>query len=188
MDANAWLSAPARTRANSMLAEVNGRLAAGGLSISCEDARMLAERRDEALRETGRVEFGVPAIAIVTEAVATSPCLLQDGLARDLADLQDAFYAIRDELPADVPDTEIAESLRGCLDAWGDVATVTSMPSDEIMRFSAEYVRVAEAENYETYRITDDEGHIYTFDPVKWDYDEQADGWNGEGWADDWDD
>ncbi|WP_165047414.1 DUF6323 family protein [Adlercreutzia sp. ZJ305] len=167
---------------------MNGRLAAGGISISREDARMLAERRDEALREIGRVEFGAPAIAAVAEAVATSPCLLQEGVAQDLAELQDAFYAIRDELPVDVPDAEIAEALRGCLDEWGDAATVASMPAEEVMGFSAEYVRAAGAESCDEYCIADDEGRTYSFDPAEWDYDEQADGWDGEGWADGWDD
>ncbi|NGM18115.1 hypothetical protein GMI70_08965 [Eggerthellaceae bacterium zg-893] len=188
MDANAWLSAPSRARADSTLAEMNGRLAAGGLSVSREDARMLAGRRDEALAETGRVEFGPPAIVAVAEAVATSPCLAQDSLAQDLAELQDAFYAVRDELPADVPDAEIAEALRGCLDAWGDAGEVASLPAEEVMRHSEEYARAAEAEDACEYRIVDDEGRAYAFDPDAWDCDEQADGWDGERWGDDWDD
>ncbi len=171
-----------------MLAEVNGQLAAGGLAITGEDARVLAERRAEALAETGRVEFATPAVVAIAEAVATSPCLSQEGAVQDLAELQDAFYALRDELPADVPDAEIAEALRGCLDAWGDAATVASLPAKEVMGFSAEYVRAAEAEGSEAYRIADDEGRTYAFDPAEWDFDEQADGWDGERWADDWDD
>lgn len=118
MDTNTWLSMPARARAYSTLAEVNSRLTAGGLSISRENARMLAKRRSEALMKTERVEFGTPAIVTIAKAVATSPRLSQDGLAQDLAVLQDAFYALRDELPADVPDAEIADALCGCLDAW----------------------------------------------------------------------
>ncbi len=191
MDANPWLSALSRARANSMsspLEEVNERLAAGGLSVSREDVRMLAERREEALAEAERVEFGTLAIMAVTEAVATSPCLSQERVARDLAELQDAFYAIRDELPADVPDAEIAEALRGCLDAWGDAAEVAALPAEEVMRYSGEYVRTAEAESLGEYRIIDDEGRAYAFDPAEWDYDELSDGWDGEGWADDWDD
>ena len=29
---------------------------------------------------------------------------------------------------------------------------------------------------------------IYAFDSTEWGYDEQATGWDGEGWIDDWDD
>lgn len=56
------------------------------------------------------------------------------------------------------------------------------------MLFSSEYVRINEAVSREEYLIVDDEGRPYAFDPAEWDYDEHADGWDGEGWADDWDD
>ena len=186
MDIKAWLSLELKPDAT--LTEVNKRLSASGMSITAKDARMLSERRAEALSEVGRMEFGQPAIVALVEAVATSPCLSQDDVACDLAVLQDAFYSIRDEMPVDVPDAEIAEALRGCLDEWGDVAMVASMPAEEVMGFSAEYVQAAKTENSNEYRIVDDEGRICTFDPTEWDYDEQADGWDGERWADDWDD
>lgn len=182
-----WLAFSAST-AGSTLTQVNGRLAAGGLSITREDYQMLAERRAEALAGTERVEFGLPAIVEVAEAVAGSPYLSQADVAEALAELQDVFYAIRDELPVDVPDTRITDALRNCLDAWGDAAVIASMPAEEVMRFSAEYMRVAEAEEGGEYRIVDDEGNVYTFDPAEWDFDEQADGWDGEKWSDGWDD
>ena len=182
-----WLAFSASV-AGSTLTEVNGRLAAGGLSITREDYRMLAERRAEALADTERVEFGLPAIVEVAGAVAGSPYLSQTSLAEVLAELQDAFYAIRDELSVDVPDAEIADALRNCLDAWGDAAEVASMPAGEVMRFSAEYMRAAEAGDGGEYRIVDDEGRAYTFDSAEWDFDEYVDGWDGEGWSDGWGD
>ena len=187
MEIGMWYALPA-SAAESTLAQVNGRLAVGGLSITREDARMLAERRAKALAETERVEFGTPAIVEVAGALAGSPCLVQQNVADALAVLQDAFYAIRDELPANVSDAEIAEALRGCLDAWGDADEVASMPTEEVMLFSGEYARTVEDKGDGGYRIVDDEGRAYTFDPSEWDYDEHADGWDGEGRADDWDD
>lgn len=171
-----------------ILSVINRLLAANGLSITPEDACMLAERRAEALVGTDRVEFGTPAIVEVAESVAGLPCITQASAVEVLAELQDAFYAIRDELSVDVPDAEIADALRSCLDAWEDTAEITSMPAEEIMRFSTEYMRVAEAEDSAEYRIIDDEGRVYTSDPAEWDYDEHADGWDGEGWGDDWGD
>lgn len=188
MDIEAWLSSPPKSEADATLNEVNRRLAIGNLSITREDARMLSKRRAEALADAERVEFGTPAIVSIAEAIATSPHLSQNNVARDLAKLQGAFYAVRDELPAYVPDAEITEALRGCLDEWGDATTVASLPTEEVMKFSSEYVRAAETEASEVYRIADDEGHAYVFDPADWDYDELADGWNGERWSDDWDD
>ncbi len=185
LEASTWLDAQAARSAKTMLAEVNRRLAAGRLSITREDAQMLAEHRAEALADAERVEFGAPAVVELAEAIAGSTRLSQTNVAEVLAELQGAFYAIRHELPVDVPDEEIAEALRGCLDAWGDAVEVASIPTDEVMRFSAEYMRMAEAEACGEYRIVDDEGHAYTFDPAEWDYDEQADGWDGERWVDD---
>lgn len=185
MDIEAWLSLPSRPEASAMLVEVNKRLRLGGMSITDEEAQMLSEHRAEALSNAELVEFGRPAIVSIAEAVATSPCLTQDDVAHDLTELQSAFYAIRSELPVDVPDEEINEALRGSLDEWGDTSTVASLPVNEVMRFSAEYVRATEAEATGEYRIVDDEGHVYTFDPNEWDYDEYADGWGGERWHDD---
>ncbi len=188
MGIEAWLMPPLRLHTDATLAEVNKRLAVGGVSITAEDAQMLSARRTEALSNTERAEFGQPAIVGIAEVVATSPYLSQGNAASMLADLQDAFYALRDELSIDVPDAEIAEALRGCLDAWGDASMVASISTEEVMSHSAEYVRSTEAEGFDAYRITDDEGRVYTYDPAKWDYDEQSDGWDGERWADDWDD
>ena len=179
-----WLAFSASV-AGSTLTEVNGRLAAGGLSITREDYRMLAERRAEALADTERVEFGLPAIFEVAGAVAGSPYLSQTSLAEVLAELQDAFYLLRDDLPVEAPDAEIAEALRNCFDAYeGDAIEVAALPRDEVMTFSEEYRLTQNAEDEGSYRIVDDEGRVYTFDPVEWDYDEQATGWDGEGWSD----
>ncbi|WP_165252793.1 DUF6323 family protein [Adlercreutzia sp. ZJ304] len=188
MGANAWLAMRMVGGTEDMLDELNRRLAVSDMAITGEDVRILAERRAESLAETERVEFGTPAIFAIAEAVASSPSIAQDVVVDTLADLQDAFYALRDELPVDVPDAEITEALRGCLDEWGDAAMVASMSADEVMGFSAEYVRAAEAEGSEAYCIVDNEGRMYTFDAAEWDYNEQADGWDGERWADGWDD
>ncbi len=188
MDNGMRLAMSTTGMAQATLAAMNRLLAVGGLSISREDARMLAARRAEALAEAERVEFGTPAIVAIVEAVATSPCLLQSNVADTLAELQEAFYVIRSELSVDVPDAEIVEALRGCLDEWGDAAMVASMPTEEVMSFAAEYARAAQSEGLEAYRIVDDEGRAYAFDPIEWDYNERVDGWDGERWADDWDD
>lgn len=188
MDAIGGLILAAKHAPDAMLSTINAKLAVGGLSITYEDAQMLARRRIESLECAERIEFGTPAVVVVADAVATSPCIAQDDVGLVLAELQDCFYELRDELPISVPDAQIAEALRGCLDAWGDVTEVARMPAEDVMVFSDEYVRAIEAERSAEYRIVDYEGHEYTFDPAEWDYDEQADGWNGEKWADDWKD
>ncbi len=178
-----------REGGGTMLAAVNEHLAVAGFSITREEALMLAERRVESLAETERVEFGPPAIEAIAEAVASSPFLMREDAADVLAELQDVFYVLRDELPVDVPDAEIVEALGGCFDVHGgDAAAVTALPKEEVMTFSEEYRLAQNAEDEGAYCIVDDEGRAYTVDPAEWDYDEQVAGWDGEGWSDDWDD
>lgn len=178
----------ATDRSGAMRAIVNEQLALTGLSITPADAHMLEEQRMESLAEAERVEFGVPALTAIAEAVASSPCIDQDNVSDTLAELQSAFYALRDELPADIPDAEIIEALRGCLDELGDADEVATMPAAEIMAFSDEYTHAMSTDDRSVYRIVDEDGHVYSFDPTEWDYDEQAVGWDGERWSDDWDD
>ncbi|MBO4352980.1 MAG: hypothetical protein J5818_05760 [Eggerthellaceae bacterium] len=187
MDATMMLFKP-MGKAAATLTAVNEQLAAAGLAITYDDALMLARRRAESLADSERVEFGIPAVVAIAEAIATSPSLEQGNAASMLAELQDAFYALRTELPVDVPDDEIIEALRNCLDERSDACVMAEMPIAEVMAFSSEYVRAMEAEAGDGYRIVDGDGREYTFDPAEWDYDEQADGWDGERWSDAWSD
>lgn len=171
-----------------LLQAANEGLAARGLVLSASDMRMLANRRTQSLLDAERVEFDTPALVRIVEELATSPYLAQASLAMDLATLQDAFYAVRAELPVHVPDSEIAQGLRGCFDAWhGDASEVASFAPEEVMAFSHEYQRVIDAQRSGQYRIADEQGRVYAFDPAEWDYDEWADGWDGERWGDDLD-
>lgn len=171
-----------------LLSAISTFLSATGISITREDAAMLVESRAASLAETERIEFGRPAIVAIAEAVASSSYLTRENAASTLAELQDAFYALRDELPLGVSDDEIIEALCGCLDVMGDAAEVSRLSPEEVMAFSEEYCRAHDAEDTDVYRIIDDDGRVYTLSPSEWDYDETAPGWEGERWDDDWND
>lgn len=188
MDAMMYLMGQAAARSDNIMLGVNKELAAGGLSVTPEEARQLTRQRLESLATTERVEFGVPAVVGIAEAMATSPYLKQEELLEVLSNLQEIFYELRADLAIDVPDAEILEALRKRFDACGgDAAEVASVPTEEIMSFSEDYRQALECENIATYRISDDEGRVHTFHPAQWDYDEQSCGWDGERWDDDWD-
>ena len=204
-DSSATLMEGSRAMSSSTtLAVVNKQLAIAGIAITQEDALMLDERRVESLAETERVEFGTPAVATIAEAIATSPFLAQSNVIDSLAELQTTFYALRDELPVDVPDAEIVEALHSCFDAYeGDTAEVATLPKEEVMAFSEEYLRLSKTEERGGHRIVDEDGRVYAFDsggrdvdegypftfnPNEWNYDEQAAGWGGERWSDGWND
>ena len=185
MDMIAWLAARNRTY---LLGAINEKLSTRGLSISAEDVHMLVEQRAELLDETERVEFGTPPIVAIAKTMTSSPMLSQATLTRDLATLQAIFYRLRDELALEVPDEEIVDAMRGCLDTSGDAGAIAKLETDEIMRHSSDYLRALDIETADEYRISDEHGRVYTFNEHEWEYDERADGWNGERWSDDWND
>lgn len=172
--------------ADSLRSAINAQLAPAGIVITREEARELAERRVQCLNEIERIEFGVPAISLIAQELAESGALANANLAQTLATLQDCFYLIRDELPVDVPDREIAEALAATFIEQGDAADVAKTPTEGTMAHSKSYRQAQEETERSGHRITDDEGRTYTFDPAKWEYDETAPGWDGEKWGGDW--
>lgn len=77
------------------------------------------------MAKSERPECGTPAVAVIAEAVATSPCVARDNIANIPAELRDAACALRDEPSSDAPDTEMAGTPRGCLDMWATQPKLT---------------------------------------------------------------
>lgn len=168
-----------------------------GLSLSSADVQELTESRLTCLAENSRIEFGEPAVALIAEALASSPWMFQENLKEALFGLQQTFYLLRDEIPIDVPDEEIVEGLRGCFDACeGDAFEVSCLSAEDVLRFSGEYRRERAAANADSRQtpmdcacqVIDGDGNVYALDPEAWSYDEFADGWDGEKWGGDLDD
>ena len=76
--------------------------------------KIASHQREQCLCETERIEFDVPAVALIAQELAESNTLANTNAASTLAALQDCFYQTRDELSMDVPDEEIIEVLVGC--------------------------------------------------------------------------
>ena len=167
-------------------AAINQQLAPVEIAITRQEARQLAKQREQCLFEADRIEFGVPAAALIARELAESNALTNTNVASTLGALQDCFYQTRDELPVDVPDGEIVEALIGCFIEQGDAADVAKTSVEEIMAHSRSYRQAQKEAEQSDYRITDDEGRVYMFKPKEWEYDETAPGWNGEEWAGDW--
>ena len=168
--------------ARSRLAE---RLLATGAQITREEALALAARRDACLRELERIEFGEAAVVLLAQELTGTSVLTHGDVAHTLDLLQESFYALRDELPLEVPDQEIAEALRGFLEKAGDAQDIAGMECAQIMAYSKDYRRADTAQRDEPYRLTDPDGRTYAFGPAGWDVLETTCGWDGEAWADD---
>lgn len=189
MDAIVGLLERSGNVGNNLILAVNDRLFLGGLAVTSEEMEQLVEWRAESLVAAERIEFGMPAIVGIAEALATSPYLEQEALADVLSLLQETFYELRSDIESDVPDCEIFEALRHCFDACGgDAAEVASLSAGEVMLFSNDYLRSLDGGQDEDILVVDDEGRAYALAPANWSYDEYSDGWDGERWSDDWDD
>lgn len=156
-------------------------LATGGVALSAAQWRELRDRRDELLCEVGRIELGAGAYVHIACEFADSPLLVAPAAFDLLAELQEAFYFLRADLPGDVSDDEIYDALREAFDgeAGGDAVRAAELCRETLGREDA----APEGE----YTIVDDEGRVYRFDPAEWHDDITACGWDGERWGDELD-
>ena len=171
--------------AESLRTIINSHLVSAGITITASEAADLAMHRELCLRDNERIEFGTPAVVAIAKELAPSSCLKICDAADALTRLQEVFYRTRDELSVEAPDTEIVEAICHCFAEMGSAFDVAALPTEELMAFSKTYQQAQENTEEACYRLTDDTGRTYVFDPTEWDYDETAPGWNGEKWDDD---
>ena len=160
--------------AESLQAAINQQLAPVEIAITRQEARQLAKQREQCLFEAERIEFGVPAVALIARELAESNALTNTNVASTFGALQDCFYQTRDELPVDAPNGEIVEALIGCFIEQRDTANVAKTSIEEIMAHSSSYQQAQIEAEQSSYRITDDEDRVYMFEPKEWEYDETA--------------
>lgn len=105
------------------LESCNPALGRHGLSLSAEDIQTLVAGRSEALRDTGRVEFGGGVVHDLVLAFAGSPYVSQDTFAETILDLQELFYEVKNETLEQVTDDELITKMRSLFDefASGDI-------------------------------------------------------------------
>lgn len=106
MDLERYLE-PVGPDAREELEACNRLSGAFGLALSQAQARELTLLRAEALRRTGRVEFGGGILKELVTAFCDSPYLTRDNYAETLAELQDAFYELKNESADRLSDEEL---------------------------------------------------------------------------------
>ncbi len=80
-----------------------------GLTLTEADITELVQLRGEALRATGRVEFGGGILPKLVRAFCRSPYVDARNYAATLADLQDAFYYFKNESEDRFSDDDLIE-------------------------------------------------------------------------------
>lgn len=93
--------------------EVSARF---GLALNPEEALALVEARQEALLETGRVEFRGGILEDIIFAFCDSPYIEQANYAETLEALAHLFYVFKSETMDKVPDAELIAAMKAAFD------------------------------------------------------------------------
>lgn len=111
-----------------------------GLSLSEGQIRNLVERRFEALRDTGRMEFGGGVLGKLIRAFCDSPYLTRENYEETLSELQDSFYYFKNESMDLLADDELIEFMKQVFDgrAQGSTEYLAGTSLEELCRYARE--------------------------------------------------
>ncbi len=87
-----------------------------GLTLSPGQIARVADRRFEALKNTGRVEFGRGILRELIEAFCDSPYVRQEEYEETVSELIDSFYYFRGESDGLIPDSDLIDCMRRYFD------------------------------------------------------------------------
>lgn len=87
-----------------------------GLALSAEQALALAEARQDALAQAGRVEFSGGILESLIFAFCDSPYIEQETYAETLEELARLFYTFKSETLDQVPDYELIDAMKAAFD------------------------------------------------------------------------
>ena len=109
-----------------------------GLTLTEEDITELVELRGQALRDTGRVEFGGGILPKLIRAFCKSSYVDACNYAATLAELQDAFYYFKNESEDRFSDDELIEYMEKVFNgqAHGSAEVLTTISLEELCRWA----------------------------------------------------
>ena len=109
-----------------------------GLTLTEADIGELVELRAQALRSTGRVEFGGGILPKLIRAFCKSPYIDPDSYAATLGDLQDAFYYFKNECGDRFSDDELIEFMETVFNgqAHGSTDVLISISLEQLCRWA----------------------------------------------------
>ena len=109
-----------------------------GLTLTESDITELVELRGNALRSTGRVEFGGGILPKLIRAFCKSPYVDPYNYATTLGELQDAFYYFKNESEDRFSDDELIEFMANIFNgqAHGSTEVLTTISLEELCRWA----------------------------------------------------
>ena len=105
-----------------------------GMELSEKQIRYLYEERADALKQTGRMEFGESAVKKMILAFCSSPYLSRECPENEIGDLLAAFYEWKNITRERFGDDELIEIMRNYYDgkAEGSVEKILDLTEEEI--------------------------------------------------------
>ncbi len=107
-----------------------------GLYLSDHQIKELTERRFEALRNTGRIEFGKGILKRLIAEFCDSPYITQENYEETILDLQDCFYYFKNESMDRIPDGELISIMKNHFDGYcqGSMEYLSGTSLEELCR------------------------------------------------------
>lgn len=107
-----------------------------GLVLSEQQIQSLVERRFEALKNMGRIEFGQGILKKLIAAFCDSPYISQEDYEDTILELQDSFYYFKNESMERISDDELIEFMKQVFDgkAQGSLEYLSGTSLEELCR------------------------------------------------------
>lgn len=144
--------------------ETNSYTKEYGLTLSNEEAGLLAAERGNVLREQKRVEFGPGILTRIIYEFCDSAYIEQENYVETLVRLQEIFYLFKNEMSDEITDDELLHFMKEQFETicFGDL--------DYLAGTCLEIFSKAVRAGYRGYRGTDGRNEYGQFDEVKrWD-------------------
>ena len=106
------------------------------LHLNDDEVKALVERRFDALKNTGRIEFSEGILTKIIEAFCDSPYIMQQNYEDTLLELQDAFYFFKSEAMDQISDDELIEFMKRHFDGkcQGSLEYLSGTTLEELCR------------------------------------------------------
>lgn len=107
-----------------------------GLKLSRAQIAKIVEKRFQALKDSGRVEFGRGVVRALIEAFCDSPCIKREDYAETIEELIDSFYYFRGESDGLIPDDDLIDCMRRHFDevCQGSLEMLNGTTLSELIR------------------------------------------------------
>lgn len=112
MDEKNWLALMAKQTQVTQVLETNQYTQKYGLTLSSEDASILAQERVNTLKQEQRIEFGQGILPKIIYTFCDSAYIMQDNYRDSLLRLQDIFFLYKNEMRDEITDDELLEFMK----------------------------------------------------------------------------